>query len=141
MRTVAIVPVDANVPIAAFVRRLVDALAVHGATRHLDAREVDRELGRDGIAGCAESDAAAVRLVEWLNEQELRHRFVVYETAPGSRWTERAVRQADHVLFVAEAGGAHDALEIERYLAGRAPGSQAPRASIVFSVRCAPRCR
>jgi len=132
VRTVAIAPVDVQVPIAAFVRRLVDALAVHGATRHLDAREVDRELGRDGIASCAASDAAAVRLVEWLNEQELRHRFVVYETAPGSRWTVRAVRQADHVLFVAETGGAPDARELERYLTGRAPGSQAPRASIVF---------
>ena len=132
VRTLAIVPADPRVSIAAFVRRLVDALAVHGATRHLDERQVDRDLGRDGVASCEESDVSSPLLVEWLNEQELRHRFVVYETTPGSRWTERAVRQADHVLLVAEARAAHDAREIETYFAARAPGSQAPRTGLVL---------
>jgi predicted acylesterase/phospholipase RssA/CRP-like cAMP-binding protein len=133
VRTIAIVPAHAHARAGAFTRALVEALAVHGATLHLDARRVDRELGRDGIAACEESDAGSVRLVEWLNEQELRHRFVLYETAePGSRWTERTLRQADHVLFVADPGGDPEARMVERHLADRTPGAQAPRASLVL---------
>jgi predicted acylesterase/phospholipase RssA/CRP-like cAMP-binding protein len=132
VRTLAIVPAHARAGTAEFSRRLVEALALHGATLHLDVHRVDRELGRAGIAGCDESDAGSVALVEWLNEQELRHRFVVYEAASvDSRWTERAVRQADHVVFVADAGGG-DARKIERHPGERSPGAHAPRASLVL---------
>ncbi|HSD42105.1 MAG TPA: patatin-like phospholipase family protein [Burkholderiales bacterium] len=133
VRTIAVVPADARTAITAFARRLVDALAVHGATLHLDAERVNRELGRDGAAGCEGSDAGSVGLVGWLNEQELRHRFVVYEAGePASRWTERAMRQADHVLFVADSGGQGGERAVERYLADRTPGAQTPRASLVL---------
>jgi predicted acylesterase/phospholipase RssA len=74
-----------------------------------------------------------VRLVEWLNEQELRHRFVLYECGPdAAQWNARAVRQADHVLFVADARGGRDALVVERHLAQRAARVHAPRASLVL---------
>jgi predicted acylesterase/phospholipase RssA/CRP-like cAMP-binding protein len=133
VRTIAIVPADARSATAEFARRLVDALAAHGATLHLDAQRVNRALGGDGAAGCDASDADSVRLVGWLNEQELRHRFVLYEAGePTSRWTERAMRQADHVLFVADAGGNRGERALERYLADRSPGAQAPRASLAL---------
>jgi CRP-like cAMP-binding protein len=107
VRTLAVVPASPGGDTEGFVRRLVGALALHGATLHLDARLVDRALGQDGIARCAEQDPASPRLVQWLNEQELAHRFVLYETdALFSNWTERAVRQADHVVFVADAAAA-----------------------------------
>jgi predicted acylesterase/phospholipase RssA/CRP-like cAMP-binding protein len=129
VRTLAVVPADGQARTGAFARRLVEALERQGATLHLDAERVDRELGGESIAGASDTDAASVRLLEWLNEQELRHRFVVYEAAPANaRWTERAVRQADHVLFVAEAG----TQGIDRDLVGRRPqGPHAPRASLV----------
>jgi predicted acylesterase/phospholipase RssA/CRP-like cAMP-binding protein len=133
VRTLAIVPADGHTRTEEFARRLVEALARHGATLHLDARRADRELGHEGVAGCSDGDAASVRLLEWLNEQELRHRFVVYEaTASVPRWTERAVRQADHVLFVADAGSGARASDIDPRLADRPPGSHAPRASLVL---------
>jgi NTE family protein len=42
------------------------------------------------------------------------------------------MRQADHVLFVADAGGNRGERAIERYLADRSPGAQAPRASLAL---------
>lgn len=127
MRTLAVLAVDGSAATAAFTRRLVAALEAHGATLHLDAAAVDRALGRAGSAACADGDEGSVPLVEWLNEQELRHRFVVYEAAANARWVERALRQADHVLLVAAAG----AKALDRELVGRPRSAHAPRASLV----------
>jgi predicted acylesterase/phospholipase RssA/CRP-like cAMP-binding protein len=129
MRTLAVLAIDGRASTAAFTRRLVEALGAHGATLRLDAAAVDRALGREGIAACADGDAGSDPLVEWLNEQELRHRFVVYEVAAAdARWVERALRQADHVLLVAESG----AKPLDRDPVGRPQGAHAPRASLVL---------
>jgi predicted acylesterase/phospholipase RssA/CRP-like cAMP-binding protein len=132
VRTLAVVPGRAGPDAAEFTQRLAEALALRGATLHLDARRVDRALAADGIAGCAEHDPASRRLVQWLNEQELAHRFVLYEADPQlSAWTERAVRQADRIVFVADAAAAAPG-EAERDLAARWRGGRAPRRSLVL---------
>jgi predicted acylesterase/phospholipase RssA/CRP-like cAMP-binding protein len=131
-RTFAIVPVGANAPLQEFAPRLEEALRAHGATLVLDAPRVDRALGRPGSAEAGGNDPESVRLVDWLNEQELSHRFVVYEAnRTAQRWTARAVRQADHVVFVASAGAPPAAPEVERHLAARPGASHGPRASLV----------
>jgi len=133
VRTVAVVPVGAVPDGAEFARRLAEALARLGATLHLDAQCVDLALGHDGIARCAEHDPASPRLVQWLNEQELAYRFVLYEADPRlSNWTERAVRQADRVVFVAGAGAGSEPSEVEQALAVRWRGTRAPRRSLVL---------
>jgi len=133
VRTLAIVPAGAGAGIGKFARQLAAALAAHGATLHLDARRVDLALGRDGLARRVEPGPATSRLVQWLNEQELTHRFVIYEADDTlTAWTERAIRQADHVLFVADASGTAQLGEVERELAARWRGSRAPRRSLVL---------
>jgi predicted acylesterase/phospholipase RssA/CRP-like cAMP-binding protein len=133
VRTLAVVPVGEGSDAAEFTQRLAEALARRGATLHLDARRVDRALKADGIASCAEHDPASRRLVQWLNEQELAHRFVLYEADPRlSTWTERAVRQADHVVFVADVAARPEPGEAERDLALRWRSARAPRRSLVL---------
>jgi len=58
---------------------------------------------------------------------------VLYECEPqASGWTDRAVRQADRVLFVADAGRAAVPGVLERRLAERWRGSRAPRRYLVL---------
>jgi predicted acylesterase/phospholipase RssA/CRP-like cAMP-binding protein len=133
VQTLAVVPADESPAAAEFARRLVAALGALGGTLHLDAPAVDRALGRTGIARCAEHDPASPRLVQWLSEQEIAHRFVVYAADPLlSSWTERAVRQADRVVFVADAAGTPEPGEVERALAARWRTGRAPRRSLVL---------
>jgi predicted acylesterase/phospholipase RssA/CRP-like cAMP-binding protein len=133
VRTLAVVPAVAGSDTTEFAQRLAEALALRGPTLHLDARRVDRALGHDGIARSAERDPASPRLVQWLNEQELAHQFVLYEAdPPPSSWTERAVRQADHVVFVADAAATPEPCEAERSLAARWRRVRAPRRSLVL---------
>lgn len=132
VRTLAVVPSRAGPAAAEFTRRLAGALGRLGGALHLDARRVDEALGRKGLAHCADDDAGSRRLVQWLSEQELGHRFVVYEAEPQlSRWTERAVRQADQVVFVVDAA-APEPGEAERALAERWRNGRAPRRSLVL---------
>ncbi len=69
------------------------------------------------------------RLKQWLADQENDHALVVYQCGPGdSAWTRFAVRQADLVLFVADAGQPAALTSIEHDLASKgvnAPGARA----------------
>jgi predicted acylesterase/phospholipase RssA/CRP-like cAMP-binding protein len=133
VKTIAVVPAGVRADAAGFSRQLAGALAVHGATRHLDVQQVDQALAFDGIASSEEGDPVSVPLVQWLNEQELVHRFVLYEAhSSPSAWSERAVRQADHVLFVADASASPQPSELEQRLAVRWRGARAPRRSLVL---------
>jgi NTE family protein/lysophospholipid hydrolase len=99
--TIAVVPGSARVAMALFGERLAQALStVAGPTLLLDRRRLDRQLG----AGSAEMPIQSPgnhRIMNWLNEQEDRYRYLVYDCdAVWSVWTERSLRQADLILQV-----------------------------------------
>jgi NTE family protein/lysophospholipid hydrolase len=115
--TVAVVGASPGVPVPAFATRLAASLAQLGSVRHLTSALVDRDLGRPGIAHAFDREDWSTRLVEWLADQETDHRFVVYESEAGlTPWTERTIRQADHVVVVANATADSALGEIESEL-------------------------
>lgn len=99
VRTLAILPLDANAPTADFARTVADALRGTGTTLHLDKqstnlqnRPILKDVNLDGQA------------TAYLNSLETDYRFVVYEAEVElSSWTERCIRQADLILIVAAA--------------------------------------
>jgi predicted acylesterase/phospholipase RssA/CRP-like cAMP-binding protein len=122
IRTIGVVPVG-NGPGAAFALGLARALALHEHTLHVSTAHARRSGAADGVL-----------TAEWLNQQELSHRFVVYEADPGpTEWTLRAVRQSDHVVFVADARATGQPGDIEAHLAREWSQSRAPRCSLVLT--------
>ncbi len=100
----AVAPVG-DLPIAKLVSGLVESLSALGPTLHLSAREIDSRFGA-GARHCAEGSAEHGRMAAWINEQEARTRFLVYEAdAAASAWTRRCLRQADRILVVASGEG------------------------------------
>src|SRR6185437_12752519 len=101
VRNIALVPLDARVPIAEFGRRLELALLHFGSTVYLDRALADALRGgaaslRDGV-----DDRFVDRL---LDQSERARRFVICETDPTlTPWTRRCVAHADRVLFVGDA--------------------------------------
>jgi lysophospholipid hydrolase len=113
--TVAVVGAAPGAPVSAFATRLAASLAHLGSVAHLTSATVDRDLARPGIAHAF--DRESTQLVEWLAEQEVEHQFVVYESdAVLTPWTERTIRQADHVVVVADATADPEPGEIETEL-------------------------
>jgi lysophospholipid hydrolase len=138
--TVAVVAASPGVPLPAFAARLAASLARLGRVRHLTSTVVDRDLGRPGVAQAFDREDWSTRLVEWLAEQEVDHRFVVYESDAGlTPWTERTVRQADHVVVVADAAADARRGEIETELLGSERGHR-PRhtLALVYEADAAP---
>lgn len=130
--TVAVVGAAPGAPVSAFATRLAASLAQLGRVAHLTSALVDRDLGRPGIAHAFDREGFSTQLVEWLAEQEAEHRYVVYEAdAVLTPWTERTIRQADHVVVVADATTDPQPGEIETELlsSGRrsAPPTRASR--------------
>lgn len=133
VRTVAVVPASPGVPLTEFTSRLCQALARHGAARRLTSERVDALLARRGISQSSDDDPGVINLVACLNDQEIDHRFVVYEAdAAWSSWTQRCIRQADLILLVAQAGADPTPGEIEREIERRNARAGGPLRSLVL---------
>jgi predicted acylesterase/phospholipase RssA/CRP-like cAMP-binding protein len=116
--TLALVPAATGVDLEAFAAAFVRALAPLGTVAHLNSQTVDAQFGRRGAAQTGGTADNAL-LIEWLARQELAHRFVLYQTdASPSAWTELAIRQADHIVLVANAGAEPGLNAIEREVLG-----------------------
>jgi predicted acylesterase/phospholipase RssA/CRP-like cAMP-binding protein len=112
--TIAIVPATPGTPLDVFGERLCQGLSRIGRTLRVTSALIDQQLGREGAAQAFDHQGHGARLLEWLAEQELEHRFVVYQSDPQlTPWTERTIRQADHVVVVADAGADPHPGEIE----------------------------
>ena len=116
---IAVLGAGAGMPTAAFSERLVSGLEKIGPTLHLSAQRVGELLNRPGIAGVDKDHAAGIRLTAWLDEQESRYHFLLYEADnDASLWTQRCLRQADEILLVAHASSDPAPGVVEKTLLG-----------------------
>ena len=103
---VAIVALGDDVRLREFATRLASATTSLGETLLLDAEIVAQHIGGEGISHVPEDHADNARVVDWLNAQEPKYRFILYQTDPAmTEWTERCIRQADRVILLANADG------------------------------------
>ncbi|MEM7351790.1 MAG: cyclic nucleotide-binding domain-containing protein, partial [Acidobacteriota bacterium] len=109
VKTIAVVPAQRDAPWHELARRLAEALRTLGPTLRLTEERVRQRLDIRSSSAETEDDPVGIRLSAWLDDQELRFRFVLYIADDAqSAWTRRCVRQADLVLLVARADAATD---------------------------------
>ena len=99
----ALINLSPHLNIQAFLQSLQNSLRNHGSAQILSSADVDHAFMRKGAAQCEFTDPDNAGLVQWLAEQESVHHHIVY-CADGelNAWTRRCLRQADHVLFLAD---------------------------------------
>ena len=111
---IVILPITPDVPLATFTQQLADELQELGPTLVLNSQRLDEHLAIPGIAQTAPDDPNNIRLVAWLNEQETKYKFTLYQTdSIATQWTERSLRQADHILIVGRAASPPELGQIE----------------------------
>jgi lysophospholipid hydrolase len=114
LRTVAIVPVNAQVPVLDFAEKLHEALLSIGQTaKLLDYSTIVQVLGRHTF-----SQIGKLKLTHWLAEQEEYWRVVLYvaDSGASSPWTQRCIRQADCIFLVGLGSGDASISEVERMM-------------------------
>ena len=114
LRTLAVIPAHPGAPLKDFCVRFTRALAALDSATHVSSEFVDSALDRIGASQSQDETAGEHRVTEWLNSLEEQFRYVVYEAdSDESNWTQRCLRQADHVLVVADADSTPIPGEIE----------------------------
>ncbi len=102
--SVVLIPAALDVDLRMFASRLAEMLSEDGPTFHLWGARVDSALGTPGVSQSKAGDPGDVRVSRWLDTVEEANRFLVFEAdGEDSAWTRRALRQADHVLILADA--------------------------------------
>ena len=118
LRTVAILPVTAGVPVVEFGSRLHAALTqigvVNGVTS-LNQAAIFNHLGRHAF-----SKMGKLKLSQYLADLEERYGMLLYiaDTNVNSPWTQTCISQADCILLVGLAEGSPSIGEYERFLLG-----------------------
>ncbi|KAL8812327.1 MAG: hypothetical protein Q9223_007321 [Gallowayella weberi] len=118
LRTTAILPVTAGVPVVEFGSRLLSALhqigVVNGVTS-LNQAAILNHLGRHAF-----SRMGKLKLSQYLADLEERYGMLLYiaDTNVNSPWTQTCISQADCILLVGLAEGSPSMGEYERFLLG-----------------------
>ncbi|TVY80841.1 Lysophospholipase NTE1 [Lachnellula suecica] len=118
LRTVAILPVTAGVPVVEFGSRLMNALTQIGATNgvtSLNQAAILNHLGRHAFTRMGK-----LKLSQYLADLEEKYGLVLYvaDTNVNSPWTQTCISQADCILLVGLAEGSPAIGEYERFLLG-----------------------
>lgn len=128
VQRIAVVPAGKPFPLSDFTARLARRLAGSGRVLHLSSREVDRRLGATDISQVAPDTPHNMHLATWLEEQEARNRFILFEADDwASSWTRRALSHADKILLVGQDGEDPALGSIEAaFIFGNAPVTDVP---------------
>lgn len=118
LRTVAILPVTAGVPVVEFGHRLLSAFTqigiVNGVTS-LNQAAILNVLGRHAF-----SRMGKLKLSQYLADLEEKFGMVLYiaDTSVNAPWTQTCISQADCILLVGLAEGSPGVGEYEKFLLG-----------------------
>jgi predicted acylesterase/phospholipase RssA len=134
VRTIGLLPAGRGAPLKAFAQQLAEALGDAGPVLHLDSCRFDQYLGDgaalDDIDIWDETDS---RMAAWLTEQEVSHRFVLYEAdLKNSAWSRRCIRQADRILLVGNANSSPERSAPESVFFGAQVGEVTTPAELVL---------
>ncbi|KAI9738739.1 MAG: phosphatidylcholine and lysophosphatidylcholine phospholipase [Cirrosporium novae-zelandiae] len=119
LRTIAILPITAGVPVVEFGGRLLNALTqigvVNGVTS-LNQAVILSHMGRHAF-----SKMGKLKLSQYLTDLEEKYGMVLYiaDTNVNAPWTQTCIAQADCILLVGLAEASPSVGEYERFLLGQ----------------------
>jgi lysophospholipid hydrolase len=116
LRTVAILPVTAGIPVVDFASRLMNALTQIGTPRgvvSLNQAAILNHLGRHAF-----NRMGKLKLSQYLADLEEKYGMIIYvaDTPVKSPWTQTCISQADCILLVGLAESSPNIGEYERFL-------------------------
>ena len=130
--SIAVIPAGNEPARPECIHELVEGFSQIGSTLVLDSHFVNEHVGPDA-AYEDQHGPNNDRLMAWLNEQEAKHQYIIYQTdASTTNWTRRCLRMSDRVLAVGLAHGNPARNEIEEELLKRGSNKIFAQAELVL---------
>ena len=112
-----VVPLHSVVASHEFAAQLGKLMKSFGATICYSAEQVEKHVGKTGLAQISSDKHRGSQLSHWFYEQEISHRYIIYIADPDwSNWTRRVITQADHILLIADADAPAELTAVEKQL-------------------------
>jgi len=97
----AILPAGSDIPLTDVADRLTRALSTFGSVLHLNSERLEEFWNMPGMSQAPPENPKHIRLSAWLDEQETKYSYILYETdRETSQWSTRCIQRADYVLIV-----------------------------------------
>jgi predicted acylesterase/phospholipase RssA/CRP-like cAMP-binding protein len=131
---IALVPVGPESRLEEFSVALAAAMELIGPTLLLTRETVEILSGVPDAAQVRAGSVAHARVTAWLDQQESKHKWVLYQAEPQAcAWTRRCLRQADLILLVGDATSSPSMSQLEaQLLSGDSSLSRAERQLILL---------
>jgi len=98
---ISLLPLTGRIPIKDFSKRLVKSLSKFGEVLYLCPENISEVSGISHASKVTEGDSMHAQMTHWLDEQEFKFDFVVYEVGHEfDPWTRRSLRQADRLFVI-----------------------------------------
>ena len=102
IKNIVLLAHDRDTPLREFSESLARSLSAQGNVLYLNRDRLTQLLESPGIADVAPELPQGLFLQLWLEEQEKQHPFILFEAdSIDSPWTQRCIRQADRIVWVA----------------------------------------
>jgi predicted acylesterase/phospholipase RssA/CRP-like cAMP-binding protein len=96
---------------------LYESLNQYSNTIVLSSTLTEQYLKRPNITHSHTGEPGNTRLVQWLNNQENRYDHILYQAdSSWNTWTRRCIRQADHIIIVADPERRHLSAQLIEHL-------------------------
>jgi NTE family protein len=115
---ICFVPIHPQLPMEGLMHALTKEVSKHGSVFQMNREAVEQHFDQKEIADVQkDSTQDYYRLVQWLNKVEHEHDCLLYQcdTQP-TEWSKRCLRQADQVIYVADATQSPSPTELESSL-------------------------
>ncbi|SHL41081.1 NTE family protein [Desulfatibacillum alkenivorans DSM 16219] len=130
---VAVIPASQGLSLTDFTVRLSRSFSRYGRVLHLSSQRLDRHWGMPEMSQVPAEDPKYNRLSTWLDEQEDKYQFIIYESdQASSNWSSRCLQQADHILVVGRADDNPAIKEIEWEIYADSDNLTRPKISLVL---------
>ncbi len=106
-----------KIPKYEIIKQLVRCLSEHGMTISITSEFVDSAFRQKGVAQITFDDSLNPSLLQWLAEEEMANRYILFVLDDSmSNWSQRCLRQADHVIFFADANSQSEVSQFEQQI-------------------------
>jgi len=114
---IALIPLSKSVRLAYFTHQLENEMSTHGKVLNLTSGRVNQMLDNNQVSSATNNSSLYNRFSDWLENKEYENDFLLFQgDASPTEWTKRCLRQADEIIFIADAEQSPDLTELEETL-------------------------